>query len=149
MTEESRQDNQRNPAQDRYASVTKHILFYADARFKQLTLFVAITAALVVILFSKSMRVDHCTKIVLMLVGEGITILFWRLEKSSVHWWKRFVGVAAELDKYMKPKCYYIDPPPIAAGASVALQFFFVGAALFWFYLLIHECCCGDLTVTF
>jgi hypothetical protein len=73
--------------QNEYGHVTDHIIHYANARFKQLTLFIALSAGLIGILFSKNGVDDYTVRVALKLLGIVTAMVFWVLEQSSNRWW--------------------------------------------------------------
>ncbi len=84
---------------DEYKELNNNIRFYGNMRFAQLTLFTAITAALLTIVFTIEPKLLEPTRTVVKVGGMLATFVFWRMEERSTGYGLHFHKRIIELEK--------------------------------------------------
>lgn len=85
-------------SKDEYLDIGRNLRFYGNLRFAQLTLFFAITAALLTIIFAINPPLDDLARYIVKFVGLVITFLFWLIEQSSNRYWIYYINRAQVLE---------------------------------------------------
>lgn len=72
--------------QEKFRQACEDHRFFGDMRFKQLTLFTAVMAALLTALLTKEVQISDLDRAVLYLIGLGFTSVLWVMEiRSTIH----------------------------------------------------------------
>jgi hypothetical protein len=93
-----------------YSDLTSNMRHYASMRFAQLTIFAAITAALLKFLLDSNSSLQPTIKELLTWGGFVISLVFWVMEISSALMWRHFARRAAELESKLGYRQYSTLP---------------------------------------
>lgn len=110
------------------------IRFYGDLRFKMLTVFVAITAALLSVLLRPE-PLSPRTLFGLHFAGVLTGMTFWVCELSGAFQWRRFAGRAVELETVLGYRVYSVFPGAPRFHFMLATYFisiFYATVVTFW-----------------
>lgn len=100
----ARADAKRSGAETEYKEVCNNLRFYGDLRFKQLTIYLALNAALLTWLGKQEM--EGAEKFVAAMAGIFSSFLFGIIERSSNRYWDSFCERASELEGRLQMKQY-------------------------------------------
>jgi hypothetical protein len=121
-----------------YLDVSNNMRAYGNMRFAQLTLFIAITAALINLLFGKDPPASARVTVALKIAGLIIAAVFFIFEESSTSYWRYYKDRAKALERDLgfhqytdKPKRSI--PVPATWGARILL----FSALAFWLVSLL------------
>ena len=130
-----------NNPEEEYRELNNNLRFYANMRFAQLTLFSAITAAFLTIIFTITPPLSESTRSILKVGGLISTIVLWVMEERSsgygMHFYKRIVELEPLLGykiwqgRKMRTKAIF------SATNAVRVLYFFVAA--FWLLSIIYR----------
>lgn len=127
-----------------YSDVSANIRHYANMRFAQLTLFAAMTAGLLTILFSSSFYVESPLRALLMIGGAVTAGIFWVMEERATDHWHHFNARAIELEKSLGYLQYTDRQSRKVLNATNAVRTLYGTAILFWLAALVYSCAsCG------
>jgi hypothetical protein len=128
------------PSADKYKQVCEDFRFYGDMRFKQLTLFSAVTVLLLNVTTAANpplLIAHHSNKTVVGIAGMLFTAVLWIMEVRSTRY---ALQARAEKDKIERR-----DPREREwVTASNAVLFLYAASYFFWFRLLADA---GDTTL--
>jgi len=113
-----------------YLDAGEHMRAYANLRFAQLTLFLAISAGILSALVTKDSLAPRMT---LKVGGLVVALVFFILEERSTGFWKHYKDRAKELEVVMQ--CWQYRPDVkqwMPVSATWATRLLFLAAALFW-----------------
>jgi hypothetical protein len=124
---------------EEYKDVSNNVRHYGTMRFAQLTLFVAISGALIVLAFKPLAEVSYGPRRGIRIAGLVITAVFWILEQRSTVYWIRFKERALYLEEKLGYDQYHMRPRPlrliVQINATNALRLLFISCFIFW---LVH-----------
>lgn len=89
-----------------YIEVMQYLRFLGNLRFAGLTVFIAITAGLLTLIFKSEPLLKPLTILVLKIGGVLATLTFWIAELSVVYQWRQFVVRAVELEQKLNYKVF-------------------------------------------
>ena len=122
---------------DEYMDVSANMRQYGNMRFAQLTLFIAVIAGLLVILFESDPPLDSSVRYVLKFGGLIITIVFWIMEERATSYWDHYRNRAVELEKQLGYKQYSTRPTRGFFSATNAVRVLYSFMFLLWVITLI------------
>jgi dipeptide/tripeptide permease len=122
---------------EEYKDLSDNMRHYANMRFAQLTIFVALTGALIVVNFSKDAPDSHLAKTVLKVAGIFIATMFWIMEERAADYWHHFRKRAVELEDLLGYRQYKDRPTRRFLTATNASRAIYVGVIVFWISALI------------
>ncbi len=124
---------------EEYTDLSTNLRHYGNIRFAGLTIFLAVTAALVNFIFSTDLSVF--AKTVFKFCGICLTLLFFFVDISDMYLWTRFMRRAAKLEKSLSFKQYSSLPgaPEFKKfrPATLAIWGFYVLILLFWLVTMV------------
>ena len=127
-------DNNYNKYLDEYKEINSNVRFYGNMRFAQLTLFSALTAALLTIVFKTQPELSESLKMAFEIGGIVSTIVIWIMEERSTGYGTKFILRIQELEKLLNFNQWQgrkIGTKAIfSATNAVRLLYFAVG--VFW-----------------
>ena len=122
-----------------YSDLTANMRHYANMRFAQLTIFIAITAALLKFLFDSNSPLQFTIREVLTWGGFLISLVFWAMEISSTYMWRHFARRAVVLEVKLGYRQYSTLPTApkftFIGLATWAVEFLFLVVSIFWLVL--------------
>lgn len=127
----------RGDPKDEYKDLSDNMRNYVNVRFAQLTLFVAITAALVTIAFTSEPPVSDSMRFVLKIGGVITTVVFAIMEERAADYWHHYRRRAVELERELGYKQYSTRPARRIMSATNAVRVFYICVFLFWLATLI------------
>jgi hypothetical protein len=119
-----------NPLEE-YKIISDNLRWYSNMRFAQLTLFVAITAAILNGIYND--KISNAAVLVIALKVGGIlaSAMFWYLEMRADDYWSYFMKRGVELEKDLKFR-QYTDRPIRKLRTTAAIRFFITAIGVFW-----------------
>lgn len=91
---------------DEYKDLSDNMRHYANMRFAQLTLYFALTAGLVTVVFAVHPPLDNVLRLWLNIVGAVGAASFGVIEERAADYWHHFRRRAVELEKQLCYKQY-------------------------------------------
>lgn len=122
---------------DEYKDVSANMRQYGNMRFAQLTLFIALTASLLMGLFTSNPALSFLVRFVLKIGGLITTVVFWIMEERAADYWHHFRRRAVDLEKQLGYKQYSTRPARTIVTATNAVRVFYSFMFLFWVITLI------------
>ena len=122
---------------EEYKDLSENMRHYANMRFAQLTIFVALTGGLIAVLFNKDSLPSLPTKNVLKVVGIFIAVMFWIMEERAADYWHHFRKRAVELEDLLGYRQYKGRPTRRLLTATNASRAIYGGVIVFWIIALI------------
>jgi hypothetical protein len=121
-----------------YKEVCNNLRFYGDLRFKQLTVFLTLTGALLAWAAGKSM--DNFFMWSIPILGLAATFLFYAIETSSTRYWDSFWRRAKSLESSLDFQQYQqlIRGTSVANSAVKATRYLYLLVAFIWLILLLR-----------
>ncbi len=119
---------------DEYKIAGDNARWYSNIRFAQLTLFLAVTAAI----FNRAFNPSPLPDIIAALLKAGgivAAVAFWYLEKRADDYWMHFMERAAALEKLLKFS-QYTSRPRRPLRTTVVIRGFIALVGLFWLVAL-------------
>lgn len=113
-----------------YIDVSSNLRHWNTLRFAELTIFIAVTGAMLNLVFSGT--VPPIVNILLKLAGALISLMFLILHERTMTWWYRFVERAAELEEQLGFQQYRNRPRGHRITGTVSIRIFFIILILFW-----------------
>jgi hypothetical protein len=123
--------------QSEYKDVSDNIRLFQTIRFAQLTVFIAVSGALIGAAFSSAVTTSFALKIVFRLGGFFVTLLFWVLQERTMLYWRHFVRRATELEEMLGYRQYSTRPRAGLLSSTNAIRGIFVLLGLLWVALLV------------
>lgn len=124
---------------DEYKDVSDNMRFYANMRFAQLTILVAVTSALIIAIFSQGSVSAPAAKVVIKLSGMTMAVLLLIMEERAVQYWDSFRKRAIELENLLD-YCQYTNLPKrgllTATRASALIH---AAVIVFWIVTLVRS----------
>ncbi len=120
----------KDEAKVEYLDVSSNLRHWNTLRFAELTIFIAVTGALMNITFGGKITQPFTT--IMKLAGMLVTIFFLILQERTMSWWYRFVERATELEQILGFQQYRTRPHGHKLTGRVAMRLFFYTIILFW-----------------
>lgn len=122
----------KDDAKVEYIDVSNNLRHWNTLRFAELTVYMAITGAMLNVVFGKS--TPPPLGVGLLMKGSGIlvSLLFLILHERTMSWWYRFVERAAELEETLEFEQYRRRPQGHKMTGTVSIRLFFIVMVLFW-----------------
>jgi hypothetical protein len=111
--------------------LSDNLRWYSNIRFAQLTLYLAITAAIYNGLVTDNLSILIVHSIALKIGGIFSSALFWYLEMRADEYWSHFMKRAVVLEKELKFK-QYTERPQRRFRTTVAIRLFIAGVGIIW-----------------
>jgi uncharacterized membrane protein YcgQ (UPF0703/DUF1980 family) len=126
---------------DEYKEINNNVRFYGNMRFAQLTLFSAITAALLTIIFKTQPALTESIKRLLEIGGIISAIVLWVMEERSTGYATKFIHRLQELEKSLGFNQWSGRKIGTKAGFSAtnAVRLLYFAILLFWILALIYK----------
>lgn len=115
-----------------YIDVSTNLRHWNTLRFAELTIFIAITGAMMNIAFGKSTPLTMEFNLLIKIAGFIVSLLFWILQERTMTWWYTFVLRAAELEEVLEFEQYRKRPQGHKITGRVAMRLFFFLIMIFW-----------------
>ena len=123
-------------ALEEYKIVSENLKWYSNMRFAQLTLFIAITAAIANGISNERLSSLMLFNIALKIGGILVSCVFWYLEMRADDYWSHFMKRAVALESELKFK-QYTERPKRKLRTTVTIRLFITAISLFWLAALI------------
>ncbi len=126
---------------DEYKEINNNVRFYGNMRFAQLTLFSAITAALLTIIFKTQPALTESIKTSLEIGGVVSTFVLWVMEERSTSYATKFIHRLQELEQSLGFNQWRGRRIGTRAGFSAtnAVRLLYLTVILFWIFALIYK----------
>ena len=124
-----------DPKQE-YEQVCQNLRSYANMRFAQLTIMVALTGGLFALVLGKDPPLENTKSLLAGGMGLVVASVFYIMERSAKKYWIHFKERANCLEETLGYK-QYLAWKPLAVSASRAVFGFYVLVWVFWFVALI------------
>jgi hypothetical protein len=121
---------QGDPRQE-YLDASNNVRHWSTLRFAQLTIYVALTAGLLNVLFIRGAGSPR-TSLAIELAGLVVTAVYWLLQERTMHYWYAFVRRAAELEPALGYTQYSHRPRAGVVSSANAVRVLFAVMLLFW-----------------
>jgi hypothetical protein len=115
-----------------YIDVSTNLRHWNTLRFAELTIFIAITGAMMNVVFGRSAELPRSFSPLVKVAGVLVSILFLILQERTMQWWYCFVERAAELEQELGFQQYRRRPSGHRVTGTVAMRLFFIVIILFW-----------------
>jgi len=122
---------------DEYKDISANMRQYENMRFAQLTLFIALTAGLLTVLFTSNPPLSSLVMFVLKIGGLIVTVVFGIMEERAADYWHHFRRRAVELEKQLGYQQYSTRPARAVISATNAVRVLYFFMFLFWVITLI------------
>jgi hypothetical protein len=122
---------------DEYLDVSENIRHWANIRQQQWTVFIAIIAALIALLFQPSATLTSLARFAMKVAGMLIVIIFWVMDERVMKYWDSCRHRACVLEKELEFQQYLTTPSRgiITSKNAVRLLYFLV--LVFWLLAMI------------
>lgn len=120
-----------DPRQE-YLDASNNVRHWTTLRFAQLTIYVALTAGLLNVLFAKGGPPPARTALAIEVAGLVTTLVYWLLQERTMLYWYGFVRRAAELEPGLGFKQYSQRPRAGLLSSANAVRALFAVMLLFW-----------------
>jgi hypothetical protein len=120
-----------------YLDVSSNIRQHSTMRFAQLTLFIAITAALLNVYFGRSIPLPTGANLALKIAGLLVVVIFWVMEERVGDFFHHYRRRAVELEKQLGYSQYSETPKRRIVTATNAVRLLFLLIGIFWLLALI------------
>ena len=122
---------------EEYKDISNNLRQYANMRFAQLTLFIAIAGGLLAALFSKDSGLSVCQKLGVDILGLLITGVFWTMEERSTSRWNQFSQRVLIVEKKLGLGQYATRGTKAILSATNAVRLLFITSSALWLTLLL------------
>jgi hypothetical protein len=124
---------------DEYKEINNNVRFYGNMRFAQLTLFSAVTAALLTIVFKTQPSLSESLKMALEIGGLVSTFVIWTMEERSTGYGTKFIHRLQELEPLLGFNQWQGRKIGTKAGFSAtnAVRLLYFSVAVFWILSII------------
>jgi hypothetical protein len=122
---------------EEYLDASANMRAYGNMRFAQLTLYVAITAGLLKLLFTSGPQITCATSRIVALGGCLATIAFGVMEERSSDYWHHFRRRAVDLERELGYKQHTAAPSRKVISATNAVRMLYIIMLAFWTTLVI------------
>ena len=125
--------------EEEYKELNNNIRFYGNMRFAQLTLFSALTAGLLAIIFKTDPPLPELIKTVLKVGGLISTFVFWVMEERSTGYAMHFIRRIVALEKLLGYRQWQGRRMGTQSlfSATNAVRFLYFSVAVFWLAAII------------
>jgi len=146
---------------EEYRELNANMRYYANLRFAQLTIFVALTGSLIAALFTKDISVSPLAQFLLKVAGGYIAAMFWIMEERAADYWHHYRKRAVELEDLLgyrqhkdRPRKTYLvalfedqlgywqhkdRPTWTFLTATNAARAIYVGSIVWWLIALLEQ----------
>jgi len=128
---------QQGDPKDEYMDAGENMRHWANIRFAQMTLFIAITAGILAGLFQSSSALAGTARIALKIGGLVVTLVFWLLDERAMAYWRHFRGRAIELENALGFQQHARAPAAKILSSANAIRVLYLSILLFWIAALI------------
>ena len=125
---------------DEYKDLSDNMRHYGNMRFAQLTLFGALTAGLLTVVFTTDPRPSDLVRRLLKACGVVTAVVFWVMEERAGDYWHHYRRRAVKLEEQLGYQQYTTRPTRWLANATNAVRMLYAFIFLFWVMTL----CCLD-----
>ena len=122
---------------EEYKDLSNNMRHYANMRFAQLTLYFALTAGLVTVLFTVSPPLSDNLRLVLKIVGVLASAAFGVMEERAADYWHRFCHRVVDIEKLLGYKQYTDRPTAKVFSATNAARSVLWGGGSLWIWAAI------------
>lgn len=122
---------------DEYLDTSANMRQYGNMRFAQLTLFVAITAGLLNMVFVSTTPLSQWAKLALEVSGGLVGIAFWIMEERAARYFHNYRRRAVELEKVLGFKQHTTRSEGKFVTSANAVRVLFAAMILFWVLSLV------------
>ena len=122
---------------EEYKDLSDNMRHYANMRFAQLTILIAITAGLLTLIFKSDPPLTEGTNLALKIVGIVIALLFFIMEERAADYWHHFRKRAVELEKILGYDQYSHRPTRRLFTATNASRTLHIVIMILWIVTLI------------
>lgn len=122
---------------DEYKELGENMRQHSNMRFAQMTLFFALTAGLLSVIFTSNPPLSSLLRFVLKVGGVITSAVFWVMEERVADYWHHYRRRAAELEKELGYKQYTTCPTKTIVTATNAVRALYASILLFWIVALI------------
>ncbi len=120
-----------------YLDLSRNMRFYANIRFAQLTLFAAVTAALLTAAYGQDLSPAPRMLCFIKVGGILVSVIFFIMERRGTSYYHCFKQRAIELEKLLG-YCQHTNTPKQGVfTATHAATVFVVAVGLFWLVVLL------------
>jgi hypothetical protein len=119
-----------------YLDLSNNVRHHSNLRFAQMTLFVAVTAGLISVLFANQGKVSPLAKTSFKIFGLIVAAAFLVIEERTAAYWRHFQGRAAELEPQLSYRQYSNLPGRKWVTAANATRLLYVVVVVFWIVAL-------------
>lgn len=117
---------------DEYFDISENLRHWAQIRFAQMTLFVAITAGILAVLFYDSSAVSNPGRAVFKIGGLIVTGIFSLLDQRAIVYWRYLKRRAIELEEILDFQQYTKLPSAVYFNSANAVRVLYLVIFLFW-----------------
>ena len=117
---------------DEYRDLSDNMRHYANMRFAQLTLYIAVSAGIATAVFLTNPELRSSLRTVLKLVGIVVAIAFGVMEERAVTYWRRYHRRAVDLEKELGYAQYQSSPTATVLSATNSARVLVWGGAVLW-----------------
>lgn len=121
-----------NSKNDEYLDLSSNMRFYANIRFAQLTLFAAVTAALLTVAYGQESPPAARAFCFIKVGGILASVIFFIMEERGTSYYFHFKQRAIELEKLLGYGQYTNIPKRGVWTATNAARGFIIAVGLFW-----------------
>ena len=139
-TREICQENRENQsnAKDEYLDASDNMRQFGNVCFSQITLFIAITAGIIIAgLFQSDLVLSDIARITLKIGGVIVTFIFWALDQREMIYWNHYRQRAIELEKSLGFQQYTEAPATSVFSATNAIRMLYLSILVFWIMTLL------------
>ncbi|HSR33295.1 MAG TPA: hypothetical protein VLY63_22245, partial [Anaerolineae bacterium] len=111
---------------DEYLDASDNIRHWNTLRFAELTIYIALTGALLNAILGKSPPLPPLVSAPAKIAGLVVTVLFFVLQERTMLYWYSFIHRAAELEKELGFQQYSTRPPAGIITGRNAMRVFFL-----------------------
>ena len=117
---------------EEYRDLSDNMRHYANMRFAQLTLYSALTAGLVTVVFTVDPALDDNLRLGLKIIGAFAAAAFGVMEERAADYWHHFRRRAVEIEKSLDYKQYTDRPAAKWFSATNAARVMVWGGVPLW-----------------
>jgi membrane associated rhomboid family serine protease len=128
---------------EEYLDASNNMRHYGNMRFALLTLFSALTAGVITVLFKDGNPVSGLYTTALKLIGFVVTVAFFIMELRATEMFNHYCTRAKELDQMLGSTQHITRPDAGLLGvrilsAQYATNVLYISVAAFWLYALFN-----------
>lgn len=122
---------------DEYKDLSNNMRHYANMRFAQLTILIAITAGISTLIFNSDSILNENIKSLFKIVGIIVALLFLIMEERAADYWHHFRNRAVKLEKKLGYNQYSNRPTNFLFTATNASRGLHITIIVLWVVTLI------------